>query len=701
LGRFAAADGAAPPEPEDRPLQFEEQVVVTPGKTEQKLQELPVQATVLSSEDVQRSTAQTVADVLLQVPSFSLLRGMSSRAATPPTQAVSLRSMGSSGASRALVVVDGVPLNDPFFGWVAWSQVSLPSVERIEVVPAGGAGAWGNQALAGVINIITRRADRSSLEADAQFGSLQTVDLELGGSRVQGPLGLLLRGSYFDTDGYFALPAEARGPIHTRSGSQTGFLQGRVEYARSPGARFTLQGGYLDDERTTGTPLSQDRAEIVTLRAGGDFSRPGGGSLQASLFTQFRDGSSTRGTINDALTAETPNRNQFEIPSSSLGAGLSWSRPLSPRHLLSAGADAQWTDGEVFDDSRYLSGRFTRRANTGGKQFVVGVYGQDAAALGTRWRASLGGRLDLWRSSQGKDLLQDLESGALLENARFPARSKWVFSPNLGLRFAASERLALRGSVYRTFRAPTPNELFKPIQTGTRAINENNPNLEPERVTIGFESGLDFVTRRFSARVTGFWNELENSITDVTVRIAGPRPELIPPCGLLPARGTCRQKQNLERVRNRGAEAELRFQPHPAWRLSAAHLFAGTEVTRAPNDPQLLGKRLRRVPEQQSSLRIEFAKPGVLDASLLCRYLGERFQDDLNDVRIADSFLFDLRVSRKVTRQLELYAVAENLLDRAFAVDVTSDGVEYGHPRLLHGGVRFRWQGRKAAASGP
>jgi outer membrane receptor protein involved in Fe transport len=689
----AAPAEAAPPGEEPAGLRFEEQVVVTAGKTEQRLRDLPVAATVLTGEEVRRASAQTVGDLLRQVPSFNLNRAESTRTATPPTSAVSLRSLGGGSSSRALVLVDGVPLNDPFFGWIAWSQVARSSIERIEVVPAGAAGAWGNQALGGVIHILTRHPARSAVDLDARVGSLGTEDVELGGTYARGPLRIAPRVAYFDTQGYVLLAEEDRGPIDIKSGSDNHLLEARVEYQPSPGTRWTLLGSRLEDDHLSGTPLNTDHVEVGTVRLGGAFSTGGGGTLHVDAFGQQRDGRSTRGTVNADRTLQVPTRNQFEMPSSSLGLGLTWSRPLSSRHLLSAGADVVRTEGEVHDDSRFVGGHFTRRALTGGTQLLVGVHAQDTAVLGPRWRAVAGARLDLWEATDGRDFLQDLDTGDVLKDERFAARTAWLVNPNLGLLFQATERLGLRGTVYRTFRAPTPSEMYRSVAVGSRNFNAANPDLEPERITVGFETGLDYTFGGgWSSRVTGFWNAFENAINDVTVGTAGRTPQEIAPCGLVPAGGSCREKQNLDRIRNRGAEVELRLRPHRDLGIAAAYTYASSTVTSAPNAPQLVGKRLRRVPDHQFSVRAEYSSPRVLTASLLCRYLGDRYADDLNTTYVADSAVLDLALSRSVGSMVEVYAVAENLLDTDFVVDNTSDGLEYGHPRVLHAGVRLRWE---------
>ncbi|MGF2075342.1 TonB-dependent receptor, partial [Enterococcus casseliflavus] len=86
-------------------------------------------------------------DALRQTVGFSLFRRTGSRTANPTIQGVSLRGLGASGASRALVLADGVPLNDPFGGWVYWARKPRLGIERVEVLRGGAADLYGSGAL--------------------------------------------------------------------------------------------------------------------------------------------------------------------------------------------------------------------------------------------------------------------------------------------------------------------------------------------------------------------------------------------------------------------------------------------------------------------------------------------------------------------------------------------------------------------------
>jgi outer membrane receptor for ferrienterochelin and colicin len=213
-------------------------------------------------------------------------------------------------------------------------------------------------------------------------------------------------------------------------------------------------------------------------------------------------------------------------------------------------------------------------------------------------------------------------------------------------------------------------------------------------VVLGLEAGWDYFGSRSAVwRLTGFWNEVEDAITDVTVGIAGSRPEVVDPCGLLRAGGVCTQRRNLELVRNRGAEVDLELQPREGWRLWGSYTYTQSKVV----DAQLRaleGKWLRRVPEHQATLQAGYTHPRLLSATLQGRYQGERYEEDLNELVIDDAFLLDLRLSRQLTRDLDLMVAVQNLLDAEVEVGRNQEYGERGQPRMIHAGVRWHWRGR-------
>jgi outer membrane receptor for ferrienterochelin and colicin len=120
---FGLPDSAAGQDPE-RVLPMRE-LVVSSSRSETELRDVPVNVTVITREEMSLSTAQNLEDLLLEIPGIGLQRNVRSASAHPSWQAVSLRGLGGTAASRTLVLVDGVPLNVGFFGWVRWDLVPV------------------------------------------------------------------------------------------------------------------------------------------------------------------------------------------------------------------------------------------------------------------------------------------------------------------------------------------------------------------------------------------------------------------------------------------------------------------------------------------------------------------------------------------------------------------------------------------------
>jgi outer membrane receptor protein involved in Fe transport len=691
-----AAETPKAEEAETEPVAaLDDQIVVTAGRRDQRLADVPVAVTLLSVEEIERTPASTADELLRQVPSFNLQRPNSSRYLASAGQAVSLRGLGGSSASRTLVLVDGVPLNEPFGGFVAWALVPLATVERIEVVPGGGAGAWGNQAMGGVIQLITRRPEPASVEVDARYGSRSTIDATVLGSHVAGPLAVAAYGSHFDTDGYSEVPEEFRGPVDTGNRSESSVGDARLEYAAGSGTRWTAQASYLDDLRVSGNEMNIEDLELLSVRTSASAARDGGRTWRGDLFLQRREAWNSRGAVSDDRTELIPRRYGFDNPTLSVGTAFAWSRPLlAYDHLLTVGVDAQWNDSEVHEDTSWNGERFLERFEAGGQQLLAGIFVEDSAILAERWRLSGGLRLDHWQTDDGLSRWTSLDTGGLLYDEQPPSRSEWIFSPNVGVRYNSAAGVGLRGAVFQSFRAPSPNELYASSPSNRSYLAANN-QLDPERVELGTEAGVDFERGPNRARLTVFWNEVADAIAQVTVGVAGDQPVVIAPCGQLRPRGVCSQRRNLDRVRNRGVEVEGEVRPGAAWRLWAGYTYTDSVVTESRSEPGLEGTFLRRMPEHQATAQATWDSPAIVRATLQVRYVGDRYEDDRNTEVIEGGTLVDLQLWRQLGRGFEVVLSVDNLFDAEVETAKGDDFGDLGPPRTIHGGFRYRWRGSR------
>jgi iron complex outermembrane recepter protein len=648
---------------------------VTVTRTEQRAGDAPADVTVLTRQDIDRSPSQTLDDLLRQVPGFSLFRRTSSLVGHPTTQGVSLRGIGPSGTSRALVLLDGVPINDPFGGWVYWDRIPLQGVEQVEVVRGGGSSAWGNYALGGVINIITRKPVERAALFDASYGNHNTLSLDGIVSEVRGPLRLGLEGNYFSTDGYPIVKKSDRGSIDINATSQHSTFNGRLDLVLSPDLSFYLRGNHYDEDRGNGTPVQHNDTEAGSFATGGRLRTGDGSDWSFSLYGDFQKFTSTFSTQAANRNFETLALDQ-RVPSSSVGGALQWSRRFGS-HLLLAGGDFRWIEGETHEKV-YNAGAFLRRRDAGGQQALVGVFVQDVFTPTPEWEIVGGVRGDYWLTYDG--FRRDTPPPAGIPPSQSFANNDWLGgSPRLAALWHATPSTDLRASVYQGFRVPTLNELYRVFRVRSD-VTVANPNLVPER-SIGGELGIEQRWGPFQGRFTGYWNDVKDLVTNVT--LATPLPDC-------PPGTTCRQRQNLDLSRIRGLETELTLRPSPEWRLLASYIFTDAKVVNAPQQPGLEGKRLAQVPQHGATLGVSYENPQWLTASAMARFIGAQYEDDQNTLRLGSYWVFDLFLSRRLAKWAEIYVGIENLFNTTYSVGRTSDGVvSIGAPLLVHGGIRI------------
>jgi outer membrane receptor protein involved in Fe transport len=256
--------------------------------------------------------------------------------------------------------------------------------------------------------------------------------------------------------------------------------------------------------------------------------------------------------------------------------------------------------------------------------------------------------------------------------------------------YRVNEGVSLRAAAYKGFRAPTLRELYHAASTRGGVILVNNPELEPERL-VGLEAGLDWLPGVNSTlRFTLFRNTVEDLVQNITRGETGDQPGVVQPCGLIGPNETCRELDNVGEMRASGLEVEAEYRPSDKWLLQLSYLYNDTAITQAPGNPQLVGKRVRQAPENSATARLR-NRGHWFDTSLLARYVGERYEDDLNQLAVDGFLLFDLRLSRQMNESTELFLAIENLFDEVYEIKVENNGsIEIGRSRFVGLGLRFR-----------
>ncbi|MGH9253396.1 MAG: TonB-dependent receptor [Vicinamibacterales bacterium] len=637
-----------------QPAPLVDTVVVTASRGATRLA-TPEATTVVTSAELLTSPAGSLDDVLRSTPGFSLFRRSSSRVSNPTTQGVTLRGVSGSGASRTLVLADGLPLNDPFGSWVYWNRVPLAAVDRVEVVRGATGDLYGADALGGVVQVLTFAPGRTRFRATGEGGSHDTAKFSGFGSTQRAAWSAEGAGEWLRTDGVVIVGEEARGPVDVRADSDyaTGFVGGGYNPGSwHAGVRLNL----YDEERGNGTPITVNSTDWkqVSGEAGGSVAS-GAWLVRASGGTQ-----TYYQTFSTVLAGRATERLTFEqtIPSRFATISGQWTRSTGGNVWL-VGVEAKRTRSTANETRYSVAGVPSGPFVGGGTEANGALFARVSTAPIDRLTVVLGVRGDFWQSTP--------------RDSASPTHSAEFFSPRASAAWTLSDVTSVHASVYRAHRTPTLNELHRGFSVGNTLTNPN-PELDPERLT-GLDGGALFAWPQLSARVTGFWNQLDGAITNVTISMVGNQ--------------ITRQRQNTDTVRAKGFEIEADYRPFPGWTLGAFTAVTRSNVTDAPRQPALLGRRVQQVPSYHLGTTVTYVDPRGFTGSLQARRVGAQFDDDLNTPALKlESFgVIDVSASQELRRGLNIFLAVENLADADYDVGRTPIRT-IGWPRTARMGIR-------------
>ncbi|WP_295241797.1 TonB-dependent receptor [uncultured Brevundimonas sp.] len=634
------------------------------------------------------SRSSRLDEALRSVPAVSLFRRTNSATANPTTQGISLRAIAPSGAGRTLVLLDGVPLNDPFGGWVIWSQATPESLESLDVIRGAGSGPYGAGALTGTITLRER----------AKGGALDVSASERGGLRAAGsastrvgPAAVTLSGLREVSDGYVPVRGSAAGAADTPLDLDSRSAALRVDTALGR-ANLSVRAATWEEDRGSGLAGTRANASGHSLSATAAQAPTADGygwRLQAWRIDSNLANSSASVSADRSTT--TPANDQFKTPATGWGLNAALRRRMADfaggRLEWELGADARFNDGETNElFSNPTGAGFTRIRRAGGETAVAGAY-VDASWTAADWLVAGGLRVDRWENTGGFRQENTLATGAVLLNESDPDRSGEVVSARLALRRDLGGGYAARAAAYSGFRPATLNELHRPFRVGND-ITEANAALTPEMLK-GVETGLAFDREGVRWGASVFWNQIEDAIVNVTL---GSGPATFPRAGFVPAGGVLRQRQNAGTIDAWGVELTGALDLSSAVSLNAAASWTDAEIDGGSSAAQLTGLRPAQAPEWSATAGLDWRATDQLTLALAARYESSRFDDDLNSRVLDAAVTLDARAEWAFTPNAILWMAADNLFDADVEVSETGTGVAgYGPPITLSVGLRLSY----------
>jgi len=651
-------------EAEERSAEDEAQEIIVTGEgLEPALSNLVYSTIVIDRDLILTSASGRIEDVLSNVAGFQQFRRSDSRSANPTAQGVTLRALGGNATSRALVLLDGVPIADPFFGYVPFTAITPETLERIRVTRGGGAGPFGAGALAGTIELESANA---AILGPAQASALVN---DRGGTETHAAIaqGLgagfgIVSGRWDRGPGFFTAPEDQRAPASVRAGYDSWQVGLRAVAPLAEEVELQATGRVFEDHRTLrfegadSTSEGQDASLRIVGR--GKWAFDALGYVQARNFSNVIISSSLFTRVLD----------QRNTPSTGLGGKIEVRPPVAEGHELRIGADYRGAEGELQEEAySAFTGALRERRRAGGANSNLGLFVEDDWQIGSLLLTG-GLRADRTEIADGFFRAVDA-SGALVDETLASDRSDWTVTYRAGASFYATRRLDLRAAVYSGLRLPTLNELYRPFVVFP-VVTQANAALENERLE-GYEIGLDWQpVNALVLSLSAFDNEVENAIANVTLE------------------ENLRQRRNLPAIDARGIEASLAGQ-FGAVSLDGSLVYTDASIEGEGASLPLDGNRPPQTPEFSASATLAWVPQDGWRLASTLRHVGAQFEDDLETDRLPPATMLDLFAEAPLDGKLSLVARAENLFDEEIVTRNAGGAIDLGAPQTFWIGLRY------------
>ncbi len=617
----------------------------------------------IDGETLGATASGRIEEALARIPGFQQFRRSDSRSANPSAQGITLRGIGGNATSRTLLLLDGVPQADAFFGFIPFSALPAEGLAGARVTRGSGVGPFGAGAVAGTIELFSRApGERAPLSAALTLGSRDAREATVG---IAVPLGaghIAIDAGHEAGDGFFTTPVGQRvaASVPARYRSTRAVLNAAAPLGEE-GSLSARIAAFADDRtlRFAGADSSAEGTDAsLRLLWRGDWQAEALGWVQMRNFS----------TVVVSAATFRPTLDQRDTPTTGWGGKIELRPPSAAGRLLRFGADVRGADGVAIEDALAASGTRTLTRRAGGHSLIAGAFVEGDWVAGP-FALTGGARIDHWQQEGG--FRQELRAdGSVAVDDRFAAQSGTPSSLRSAASWAVGESFSLRASAYTGFRVPTLNELYRGF-TVFPVVTRANAALAPERIE-GIEAAAEWQpVDGLTLGVTLFDNRLERAIANVTI---GPN---------------LRQRRNVGAIAARGVEGELRWLSGP-WRVEAGWAFSDAEV-RAGSDPAaapLAGLEPAQSPRHAGGVTLGWERGGWLAQAML-RHVGRQYEDDRNSDVLPAVTTFDALMRAPLGGGFQLVLRAENLFDEKVLTRNVAGSVDLGAPRAFWLGLRW------------
>ena len=640
-----------------------DQVVVTATRTEKKVRDVPAAVEVITREEMDKQNIKRVSDALSTVSGVYV---RATKGIMGSTDSITMRGFGSQ--KQILVLMDGQPINDGYSGGVNLSNIPTENIDRIEVIKGPGSALYGSNAMGGVINIITKEKAKQETIVHLGIGGQETENKSIYSSGSAGKFDYFLTAQNTSADGYVteddyktAIAGSDKAKSPGKNGMERKLYDAKFVYHPDEKSKISLSGGnnqfnYFHENTADRGEREEDIWAINYENKLTD---------DTSLKVSYGEKKLDSWYVSTSYNTKTNNISSYsytQTPSKTTQAEVQYNFKLGDKDSLTVGyarktehSDSLGKTLTTASNGRNLT-LITANSdsNIGGKTKTDSFYIQDERKLSEKTTLYLGGRYDDWRFYDGYTYGYDSAAKKYETNNTAEGKAN-SFNPKVGLVHKMSDKLTLRSSIGKAFRAPNVYELAKDWESSSGTIYKCNPNLQPEKDT-NYEVGFDYqADKTLVAKLNLFHTDVTNVIDKRTYTNADNR--------------TVSQFINSGKAKINGLEIGLNKRLSPAWSSFLNYTYTDAKVKESLAAPENVDKQLSTVPKNMFNIGFNYAQ-GPWQGSLTGSYVSESNdpskQGKTGYGTYESYFTVNTKVSYKMTKDTTISLSVDNLLGREY-----------------------------------
>lgn len=609
---------------------FLKEVIITGSRTERPVSESPGSINIITPVLLHNNPAQSVDDILLMLSGVNTTRsdGVSNMHTN-----VSIRGLAGDEQGRTLVLFDGIPLNTSDEGSVNWNSIHMDNIQRIEVFKGPGSSLYGNNAMGGVINIISKKPlSPFSVNVSGSYGSLNTWKSNLGiSSRINDKFSVFVSGYYNQSDGFNNIPDSLRtAPDYSvaRFMKEGGFYS-KILFCPSKLFNVDIAYDLYKDKRGEGEKIEAPEGEYrhfnhnrVQTRFYGEKKAF---SYNLALYFQRQD----YFKLDERIKKGAYQRFDVKSDRDDWGA-IMHIRFTGKNNDFALGGE--FKNGSIDGGDHYITS--PDKVLNKGKMTIISVFAQDELSL---WRKRLWLQLALrydnalfhkgWFEARGENVTDfNTYNGKLKSN-------RWDhFSPRIALRYNPAPALSAYVSYSQGFRASILDDLCRSgwMWVGPKIAN---PELGPEKIENYEIGGTFWLLKNLSVSPSFYYAKGKDFLYYVATgeKLWGSM--------------DIYQRQNVSKVEVKGIETDIDYTPLTGMKINLNYSYNNPKVKDFTEKPELNNKTLTYAPKHQIKGYILWTG-GLVDAMVRGRYKTKQYTTEDNASSIAGFSVWDAQISK-------------------------------------------------------